>query len=190
MKVVQLRAKYNSWISDSTKVAMAQRDSARQSARTSGDPVEWNNFRKLRNKCTDLQKKDKQLSLKKTYDSIEIEKDPAKLFSTTKSLLGWNRASAPNSFLVAGRAHNSQIEVANIQARYYTEKIEKIKNSLPRVNLDPHKYLKRALERWQPPGIKPSFSLKSTNLKEVMAIIRKVKISHAYGRDELDSSCD
>ena len=157
MKVVQLRAKYNSWIADSTKVTMAQRDEARKSARITGNPADWKKFRILRNKCTDLQKKDKNQSLRKIYDGIEEERDSGKLFSTTKSLLGWNRAAAPTSFLVDGRTYNSQLEVANIQARYYTDKIEKIKNSLPRVNLDPHLYLRRALSEMEARGNQTQF---------------------------------
>ena len=173
MKTVQSRAKYNSWITESTKITMAQRDESRRLARSSGDPAEWNKFRKLRNKCTDLQKKDKQLSLKKIYDGIESERDPAKLFATTKFLLGWNRASTPTSFRVAGRTLNKQSDVANVQAKFYADKIEKIKNSIPRVNWDPHWYLRRALERWKPQFLKPHFSLKVTDLKEVMAIIKE-----------------
>ena len=56
------------------------------------------------------------------------------------------------------------------------------------MNQDPHRYLKRALDRWVPPGGKPKFSLKSTNLEEVMSLLKKLKGSHAYGRDELDAS--
>ena len=44
------------------------------------------------------------------------------------------------------------------------------------------------MERWIPSGGRPSFSLKSTDLKEVMSIISKMKGSHAFGIDELDAS--
>ena len=127
MITVQTRTKYNKWISDSTKLTMAERDKARSKARNSGEICDWNSFRILRNKCTELQRKDRQTYLKSSYDKIEVEKDPAKLFATTRSLLGWNRATPPDCFLVAVRSVNKQIDVANTQANFYTEKIRKLR---------------------------------------------------------------
>ena len=52
MRTVQLRTKYNQWITDSTKLTMAARDKALDKARITGEHLDWTSFRKLRNSCT------------------------------------------------------------------------------------------------------------------------------------------
>ena len=188
MRTIQCRQKYNKWVSETAKVTMVERDKSRIKARLSGDQNDWNNFRLLRNRCTNLIRKDKQNFLRKTYKKIEDEKDPAALFTTTRNLIGINGVAPPDCFLVSGRTVVKQDEIANTQIKFYSEKVKKIKNWLPQVNHDPLKFLRRAMDRWTPQDGKPKFSLKSTNLKEVMLLISKIKGSHAYGTDELDAS--
>ena len=60
--------------------------------------------------------------------------------------------------------------------------------TLPKVKRDPLKYLRRAYERWLPIGGKPKFTLKPATLKDVSEIIRNLKNSHAYGRDDIDAT--
>ena len=188
MMIVQTRTKYNKWLSDSTKVTMASRDEARARARITGEMEHWDQFRRLMNSCTSLQKKDRQNYLKSTYKKIEEERDSANLFTTTRNLLGWIKAGPPDCFQVAGRAVTKQKEIADVQANYYESKIIKIRSMLPKVNIVSLKYFKRAHGRWIPSGGRPSFFIKSTSVKEVTILVRELRGSHAFGRDELDSS--
>ena len=187
MSIVQVRTKYNCYITDSTKVTMASRDVARDRARLTGDPDDWSTFRSLRNSCTRLQRQDKSKHLKATYDSIEKEKDTAKLYRTTKNLLGSQGAGPPTNFLINGRHVTKQKEIANTQADHYVNKVKYIKETLPRVCQDPLKLLDRAFSRWKPISGKPRFQLKSATLSEVIKIINGLKNSHAYGHDDIDA---
>ena len=187
MKLVQVRTNYNNFITESTKVTMARRDITRDLAKLSGLNDDWTEYRRLRNMCTSLQRHDKSSYLKNIYDNIEKENDAAKLFATTRKLLGTNRAGPPTRFLQAGQSITKHAKLAEIQAQHYADKVCRIKSLLPRVNMDPLKFLIRAYNCWSPPGGKPKFTLESTTISEVTKIIGKIKNSHAYGHDALDA---
>ena len=187
MKVVQARNRYRSWLSNETKLEMQSRDSARMEAKLNDCDENWAIFRSLRNNCTKLQKNDKKVYLDNLYKRIEDEKDVKKLFSETRNLLGWKQLGGPTCFKIDGEIIRKEKMLADCQADYYVEKLTKIKNELPKVNMDPLAILKRIFGRWQPPGGMPSFSLKCVTHKEVGAMIRNLKDSHAYGIDNIDA---
>ena len=109
----------------------------------------------LRNLFTRLHKRDKANYLKNTFDRMEADNYSASLHTTSKELLGVTRAGPPTCFQQAGYMVRKQQELAEMQSSYYQNKITEIKQSLPRVNQDPLKYLKRAFRRWLPPSIHP-----------------------------------
>ena len=119
---------------------------------------------------------------------MEVENDASKLFSTTRNLLGWQRAGPPTSFLVAGKFISKQKDIAEAQADYYYNKVLQIKNSLPRVNYDPMKFLRRVHQRWNPIGGKPKFSFNTVTQAEVHKMIKALKNSQAYGHDDIDAT--
>ena len=53
------------------------------------------------------------------YERMEDEHESAKIFSTTRELLGWTRAGPPTQFLQDGNIVKTQKEVANLQAEFY-----------------------------------------------------------------------
>ena len=87
-----------------------------------------------------------------------------------------------------GRPIRKQRDMANHQASYYSEKISKIKNYLPQVRHDPLKALKKIFTRWNPKGGRPRFTLKQINVKEIILMIKNLKNSHAFGRDNIDAT--
>ena len=52
MGIVQVRTKYNSWITEATKVIMLECDKARLKARMTYNVLDWLDYRKKRNDCT------------------------------------------------------------------------------------------------------------------------------------------
>ena len=117
-----------------------------------------------------------------------MEKDSSKLYSYTRQLLGWKSSGAPTSFNVGGVTISKQNDIANVQAKYYFDKIEKIKSKLPLVRSDPLKYLKLAFEQWVPPGRIPTFNVKNVTEGEVVEMLKNHKNSHAYGHDKIDAA--
>ena len=188
MGVVQMRTKYNCWVSPATKVEMTERDKARMRARISDSENDWQDFRRRRNHCTRMQRQDKNRYYSQMYERIENENDANKLFCTTKKLLGWQQSGPPKGFMIDGRMERRQKYVANYQADYYSEKVKNIKNTLPKVNRDPLETLKRIFDRWAPPKGKPKFNLKSATTSDVFKIIKNLKKSQSFGRDRIDGT--
>ena len=188
MGVVQERVHYSCWLDVTTKAAMLERDISRELARLSKSPEDWDKFRKLKNKVTDMQRKDKKKYFSEAYRKIEEENDTGNLFGMTKKILGWKMSTPPKSFIIDGKPIRSQVDVANAQANFYENKVIGIKNRLPKVRRDPLHFLKKAFGRWVPTGRIPKLILGQTTELEVLKIIKKFKNSHAFGRDNLDAA--
>ena len=188
MRIIQARTHFNNWITDDTKIEMRLRDLARDKARLTDLDSDWQDYRRKRNNCTARQKTDKTKHLKDLYKRIEEVKDSKSFFKTTRELLDTLPAGPPSSFHLDGRVIYKQKEMADMQAKFYADKVSKIKNELPRVNEDPLRVLRKAFSRWKPTGVKHTFSLKSITDRETAAMISKLSNSHAFGRDRLDAA--
>ena len=164
------------------------RPRARDLARVSGQPNDWDRYKTLRNEATRRQRKDKIEHQKRQFKRVEDEKDSAKLYSLTRDILGWKMSPPPQCFLVDGRMIRKQEELANIQAAYYKNKVKGIKTRLPRVRTDPLKYLKRAFDRWLPRQEIVTFKNEKVTENEVLDILKNFKNSHAFRIDNLDAA--
>ena len=71
MVIIQQRTMYQQWLTSMTKQEMVIRDHLREVARISQEEIDWQVYRKQRNKCTALQTKDRKSFLKMKYDRIE-----------------------------------------------------------------------------------------------------------------------
>ena len=185
---IQMRTRYNKWISPETKQEMLLRDGAKEKARLSQLEVDWIAYRVRRNKCTSLQKLDKSRFLRDTFTRLETERDASAIHATARDILGSRKAGPPTTFLIEGRTIRKQTELANAQQNYYVSKIGSIRNSLPRVRNNPLRYLEHLFARWTPLGEKPQFRIKSVTTVEVFKMLKNLKKSHAFGRDELDAA--
>ena len=188
LKIFQTRSNFNNWIQDDTKTLMKSRDAALIKARNTKNDSDWLDFRNLRNQCTNKQRTDRSNHQKDLFLKLISEKDSKLFYKTSKKLLGFKNTAPPTSFRLDGVLTSKQKDLANAQARHYSEKIKKIKNELPKVNQDPLKFLKKAFLRWKPPAGKPEFSFKSVTLCETMKMLSNLSNSHAFGRDKLDAS--
>ena len=82
----QIKKKYASWLTDTTKDKMKARDSAQQNASSSGLAQDWDEYKKLRNEVTSLHRKDKLEWQQKKLQSCEESSDIGKIW---KNILGW-----------------------------------------------------------------------------------------------------
>ena len=187
MTTVQSRTKYISWLTDSTKTLMRERDRAREIARTSQSPSDWNTYRQIRNKCTLSQKNERAQYLRDKYSDIEKSNDSSQLYSLTRQLLGWKQSGPPVCLQKNGKTLRKQKEVAECQAEFYREKIKNIKNNLPRVRTDPMRYLRKAMQKWIPSGRIPELIIKEVTEKDIIEIIGNFKNSRAFGHDTIDA---
>ena len=138
--------------------------------------------------CTKIQRSDKKQFLTDTFDRLEVTNDSAGIYAAARDILGIRRAGPPLAFMSNGNLTRKQKEVANIQMQYYCDKVKSIKDSLPLVRNNPLAVLSKLFTRWSPVGGKPTFSLKSVTTAETFKLIKNLKNSHAFGRDELDAA--
>ena len=149
MKKVQISSKHKSWLTDSTRELIVQRDKTREEARTSGEDSKWRDYRTLRNECTSRVRKDRAKQYSDTFVNIDKNKDSKDLYNQAKTMLGWNSGKFPESFLVDGVVTNSPRQVANIQLNYFNDKIHKLISDLPQATGDPCRYLLKSMRRWR-----------------------------------------
>ena len=142
----------------------------------------------MRNHCTLLQRQDKTKHNKEAFRKIETEKDSGKLFNFTKELLSWKSSPPPTGFLQDGKMYRKQKDIANIQAKFYRDKVNNIKRNLPRTEGDPLQVLKMAFEKWQPKHNIPIFKYKEVTESEVLKLITSLKNSSAFGHDEISAT--
>ena len=64
------------------------RDLKREEARTNNLENTWNDYRKLRNVCTNMVRKDRNRQYNEMYNDINTRKDTKDLYKQTKALLG------------------------------------------------------------------------------------------------------
>ena len=187
MRTVQMRVKYNCWLTDVTKMEMSLRDIARDIAKLSDKDEDWSSYRKKRNLCTKMQREDRSRYYRKMYEQLEGENDAAQIHATTRKLLGYKRSGPPTCFLQDGVPIRKQNDLAEMQAVFYQEKVNGIKSSLPGVCRDPLEFIRRAYDKWLPSGGMPQFDLKEVTDSDVVKMLKDCKNSKAFGRDNIDA---
>ena len=121
------------------------------------------------------------------YNKCEIENDTKRMYNITKTQLGWKTGGPPESFLVNGKPNNNPTLMANMQLKFFTEKVKKLIAKLPRPQGDPLAVLRAAMERWSKAGNRETFSLKTITEREMIGILGELGNSTTFGHDKLDA---
>ena len=82
---------------------------------------------------------------------------------------------------ISGKYVSKQKEVTELQAKFYEDKLDKIRKQLPQVNIDPLATLRKVFARWNPAGGKPTFHLKNVTTLEVVKMVKKMKTANHLG---------
>ena len=82
--------------------------------------------------------------------------------------------------------YRKQKDIANIQAKFYRDKVNNIKRNLPRIEGDRLHVLKMAFEKWQPRNNIPIFKYKQVSESEVLKMMMSLKNSLAFCHNEID----
>ena len=100
VRTIQTRSKYAPHLQQSTKQLMIQRNTAQQTATTSGDIEDWRVYRGLKNKCVAAQRLDRQNWEKDRLSSSN--NSPAKLWKSVKGIIGWGTQGRQPSCSMVG----------------------------------------------------------------------------------------
>ena len=95
LKVFQPRKGHKVWLTEETKVLMADRDKARDIAVDTQEADKWQEYRDKRNRCTKMTEKDRKNHFRKVYSDIAKETNTKNLHKTTRELLGWSTGGPP-----------------------------------------------------------------------------------------------
>ena len=136
----------------------------------------------MRNEVTALLRKDKLDWQQEKLDSCEQGSDSGKLWKNVLGWLNWSSFISPTKLLCQGNLETSPSKMAEIQNRYYIDKVKTIRRSLQGHNRDPLDVLRRILG-----GNQASFSTTSINPDQVDKIIRELNNSKASGVDNIDT---
>ena len=146
IKTFQLRTKYATWVSKGTLQKIKSRNEAQQVASQTGLQADWEAYKKLRNQVTSLLRRDKQVWHQSKLASCEEINDSAKLWKNILGWLNWSSTSSPTKLLNEGNLETSPKKLAEIQNKFYIEKVKKIRAELQEVNKDPLDVRRERLE--------------------------------------------
>lgn len=183
IKTFQIRTKYAAWVCDNTKAKMKARDTAQDTASKSRLDEDWLKYKQLRNEVTSLLRNDKLEWQQRKNESCEQISDTGKLWKNILGWLNWSSSSSPSKLLHQGNLETSPALMADLQNRFYVDKVRTIRRSLKgQQAADPLGILRTLLA-----GNQASFSSKPVCPESVEKIIGQLKNSKASGLDNLDT---
>ena len=178
---------FRNWLDDDCKNLMLRRDKQREIAKISDLSDDWAEYKKLRNVCTKKLRKTKNEYTANIYKNLQKNGDTKTIFSTTKSILGWNSNSQPSCLISEGLIFRKPEDLANTLKNYYDKKIKKLLSKIKKVKNDPLELLKKLFEKWSESENVPIFKIREISVGETLKLISKMGKSSAFGRDELDA---
>ena len=189
LKKVQPRKGHKPWITGETRDQMTMRDNMREKARRTRNVDDWGSYKIARNKCTSMVIKDRKNYFKKKFNECEEDGNVKKLYQLTKNQLGWKTGGPPVTFQQDGRLVTAPKELAEVQAKFFEKKIEKLMEKMPKDDLeDPLHYLKLAIEKWgRKAEERPILKLREVTEMEILKFIKRLGNSSSHGMDGLDA---
>ena len=182
VKTFQVRTKYAAWVSDSTKEMIRERNAAQAKASNTQLKEDWDNYKRLRNNLAVVKKKEKLAWQQHKLQTCEESGDHGKLWKNILGWLSWSSTSSPTQLYQDGVVVTSPAKMAELQNKYYIDKVRSIRQNMPAQKKDPLHLLRQKMQgRIQP------FSLDSVSPDQVDKIISKLKNSKASGIDMIDT---
>ena len=182
VKKFQIRTKYAAWVTAETKANIRDRNIAQQIATESGLNEDWDKYKKLRNDVTSQLRRDKHHWQQGKLESCEETGDTGKLWKNVLGWLNWNSSSSPTKLLSNGNLETSPSKMAELQNKYYIDKVKTIRRNMQNQVRDPLEVLKETLD-----GNQASFSSQAISQDQVDKIIKDLKNSKASGMDNIDT---
>ena len=189
IKVFQNRRNYCPWISEETKELMKSRDEAVKRYNENKNEENSKEASRLRKQVTATLKDEKMRSGRKKMQVLENERNTGAIWKTIGSYLNWNKKGGPPTQLIDsnGTLITSPKKMAELQNKFYIDKVKKIREKLP-VGGDPCKLLRKMMQNRQRPDRTGDLEFRSVRPEEVEKIIKELKNSSASGTDWIDTA--
>ena len=89
--------------------------------------------------------------------------------------------------MIDGKLYQKAEEIANIQIKFYKDKILEIKNTIIDTGEDPLRILKNSFKKWKPTDKIPEFKLRKITSQETIKLIGQLSNSNSYGHDKIET---
>ena len=182
VKTFQVRTKYAAWVSDSTKEKIQARDAAQLAAATSQLKEDWDRFRRLRNELAVVKRREKLAWQQQKLETCEESGDCGKLWKNVLGWLNWSTTSSPTKLSQDGVLETSPSRMAELQNKYYIDKVKTIRQNMPAQKKDPLTTLRQRMH-----GRSRPFSPTPVSPDQIEKIISNLKNSKASGIDMIDT---
>ena len=187
MRKFQPRGTRSDWISTDTKMIMKNRDSAKDRAVEDNIPAGWTEYRRLKNLCNKMVKKDRNKNLKDHYQRLQDNNDAKGLFKLTRKKMGIKQKGSPELFVINGEKITNPKKMSNIQIEAFHKKVSDLIHNLPPQLNDPLKTLRLAFQRWGKSDSINKLILQPVTPLQVLSIIKDLNTSQAFGHEGIDT---
>ena len=182
VRTIQTRANYAPHLSWKTKELMTRRQEAQRTAAESGDPGDIREAKHLRNRVVDSRRLDRKLWEQEKLSSNG--RNPADVWKSVKSVLGWGDSGPPTRLYHEGKFINNPKGLATTMNQYFWTKVETLRRGIPASDMDPLARLKESMA-----GREGKFKFRRVTEDEIRKTIKGMKASTATGIDWIDSNC-
>ena len=187
IKTIQSRRKFRNWISEDLKDKMKERDDLRELARNSRRQEDWESYKVARNRCVKEVEKCKNEHHQKLFTDIEKEKSTKNLYRMAGELLDRKDGTTPQEFLQGGNIIRKTEQMAEMQMKFYEQKVEGLLDKIPISGRNPYETLEKSLDRWEKKDSFEKFKFRSITIVETAKLISSLSDSNALGHDGMDS---
>ena len=167
-------------MSQNTKHAIKKRNLAQQRANRTKDKDDWRYYKKLRNKVTNILRKEKKLW--QSNKLVQFGKDTSSIWKNVKSWLGWSSGGPPTKLMSNGNIYSKPKELASMMNSFFINKVRLLRENLPRDAGDPLILVKKLMQHRT-----CSFSFKGVHPDQISKIISNLKTSKSCGTDDIDT---
>ena len=146
MRNIQVKTKYNPWISQDTISLMKDRDNLQKDAAQTGDKNKWDQYKKIRNKINNKLKYEEKCWQRRKLE--QCNGDSKSSWKTVKSILNWKSFGGPSQLFYKGQIKTKSKEIADSQNECFIKKVNDIRKNLPPQTNNPIEILKNILKNY------------------------------------------
>ena len=146
----------------------------------SGNVLDWNEYRRIRNDVVSRQKIECKNGQRKKL--LECGQNTANIWKTVNNILNWSSEVSPNKLFFEGNMLTRSEDIASALNKFFLDKVRKIKENLPLPTVDPLEKLKNLMVKRT-----SSFELQAVHPDLVGKVIDGLKNSSSFGLDYIDT---
>ena len=186
VKIFQNRNNYAPWVSDGTKALMKERKTLKISSLESDDPSIMINYRKVRNKIKEINKKERIAYYGDKFKSAGEKNDCSQMWNLAYEILGSKKDLAPTQLNIEGRPSTNPKEMAVEFNKVFIKKVKNLRSKINGpVKVDPALRLQKWIEKRNIPI--PELKFRKITEEELIKYIKRLKGNKSSGIDQIDS---